>query len=221
MPLALMSSAGKDCTLALDRARRRGLEVRWFANIYEGGTGRVRFHGVRHELVEAQARALGLEPVLYATDPAPFEPVFLRLLHDLKRRGSTGIVFGNIHLADVRDWYEQRVVAAGLEHLELLWGEPSIEVAHEVVERGYHGLIVSVNLTMRATRFLGRELDADLLTDLGITDDLDPSGERGEFHTFVYDGPEFRAPVRFELGELLEIDGHRMLDLIPADGAGD
>ncbi|MDH3496874.1 MAG: adenosine nucleotide hydrolase [Gemmatimonadota bacterium] len=220
MSLALMSSAGKDCTLALDRARRRGLAVRWFANIYESDTGRVRYHGVRHELVEAQARALGLEPVLYATNPAPFDAVFLQLLQELKRRGCTGVVFGNIHLADVRDWYEQRVVAAGLAHVELLWGEPSIEVAHEVVERGYHGLIVSVNLTMPATRFLGRELDADLLTDLGITDDLDPSGERGEFHTFIYDGPEFRAPVPFGLGATLELDGHRVLDLIPGNGGG-
>jgi uncharacterized protein (TIGR00290 family) len=220
MPYALMSSAGKDCTLALDRARRRGLDVRYFANIYEGNTGRVRFHGVRRELVEAQARALSLEPVLYATHPAPFEPVFQRLLQELKRRGCTGVVFGNISLADVRQWYETRVTAAGLEHVELLWGEPSIELIYEVVERGYHGLVVSVNLKERATRFLGRDLDADLITDIGITDELDPCGERGEFHTFVFDGPEFASPVRFRVGERMELEGHRFLDLMPENGGG-
>jgi uncharacterized protein (TIGR00290 family) len=214
-----MSSSGKDCTLALDRARRRRMDVRWLANVYEGNTGRVRFHGVRRALVETQAAALGLDPVLRATHPDPFEAAFDGLLSDLKDRGCTGIIFGNIHLEDVRQWYEARVRAAGLEHVELLWGEPSIELLYEVVERGYHGLIVSVNLRERATEFLGRELDADLVTELGITDDLDPCGERGEFHTFVYDGPEFRAPVRFDVGETLEHEGHRFLDLVPGVGA--
>jgi len=217
MSYALMSGTGKDSTLALDRARRQGLDLRWLASIYDGATGRVRFHGVRHELITAQARALGLEPVLYATHPAPFEPVLMRLLQELKRRGCRGLVFGNIALADVREWWEQRVTAAGFEHVELLWGEPSIEVAHEVVERGYHALVVSVNLAMRATPFLGRELDADLLTELGITDDLDPSGEHGEFHTFAYDGPEFHHPIAFRIGETMELEGHRFLDLVPVD----
>jgi uncharacterized protein (TIGR00290 family) len=210
-----MSSAGKDCTLALDRARRRGLDVRWLANVYEANTGRVRFHGVRHALVEAQARALRLEPVLRATHPDSFETAFERLLADLAGRGCTGVIFGNISLGDVRAWYEQRVRAMGLEHMELLWGEPAIELLYEVVERGYHGLVVSVNLRERAREFLGRELDADLVTELGITDELDPCGERGEFHTFVYDGPEFRNAVPFEVGETLELEGHRFLDLVP------
>lgn len=215
MALALMSSGGKDGTLALDRARRMGLDVRWFASIFEGNTGRLRFHGVPHQLVEAQARALGLEPVFKRTHPDDFETTFARLLDDLTSRGCTGLLFGNIALADVRAWYETRVTAAGLQHLELVWGEPSMEVAYEVVERGYRALVVSVNLAMRAVRFLGREMDADLLTEIGITDDLDPCGERGEYHTFVFDGPEFRAPVPFTVGERMEREGHRFLDLQP------
>jgi diphthamide synthase (EF-2-diphthine--ammonia ligase) len=122
MALALMSSGGKDGTLALDRARRQGLDVRWFASIFEGHTGRLRFHGVPHSLVEAQARALGLEPVLKRTHPDSFDVAFDRLITDLRGRGCTGVVFGNIALADVRSWYETRVTAAGLAHLELLWG---------------------------------------------------------------------------------------------------
>lgn len=213
MPYALMSSGGKDSTLALDRARRNGLDVRFFANIYEGSTGRVRFHGVRAELVAAQARALGLDCVQVHTHPEPFEPVFQDLLARLKARGCTGIVFGNIHLADVRAWYEARVTAAGLQHVEPLWGDPAIELLHEVVERGYHALVVSVDLTQNAAGFLGRELDADLVIEIGITDDLDACGERGEYHTFVYDGPTFATPVPIHRGRTVEIDGHRFLDL--------
>jgi len=129
------------------------------------------------------------------------------------------VMFGNISLADVRAWYEERVTAAGLAHHEPLWGEPSMELAYEVVERGYHALVVAVNLEMRAVRFLGRELDADLLTEIGITDDLDPCGERGEYHTFVFDGPEFQAPVGFAIGEPLVREGHRFLDLRPTNGS--
>lgn len=218
MAFALMSSGGKDGTLALDRARRGGLDVRWYGSVFEGNTGRLRFHGVRAELVAAQARALGLEPVLTRTHPDTFEEAFSRLLADLKDRGCTGVLFGNITLAEVRQWYEERVTAAGLEHHELLWGEPSMELAYEVVERGYRALVVAVNLEMAARPFLGRELDADLLTELGITDDLDPCGERGEYHTFVFDGPEFRHPIGFNVGDPMEREGHRFLDLLPANG---
>jgi len=210
-----MSSGGKDCTLALDRARRQGYDVRYLANIYEGLTGRIRFHGLRRELIETQAWATGLEPILDHTHPEDFEPVFQRLLQGLKARGCAGVLFGNIHLADVRAWYEERVIASGLAHIELVWGEPSMELVHEVVERGYHGLVVSVDLSQAAAPFLGRELDADLLTDIGITEDLDPCGERGEFHTFIYDGPEFRHPVPFERGQIVDKEGHRFVDLVP------
>lgn len=217
MPYALMSSGGKDGTLALDRARRAGLDVRYLASVYEGNTGRVRFHGVPHELIAAQAAALGLEAVLAPTHPADFEAAFHGVLEDLKGRGCTGIVFGNIHLTDVRGWYEERVHEAGLTHVEPVWGGPAIELVYEVVERGYRTLVVSVDLQQGAVDLLGRELDADLLTDLSITDAFDPCGERGEYHTFVYDGPDFRAPVSFRIGETLEREGHRFLDLIPTE----
>lgn len=213
MAYALMSSGGKDSTLALDRARRLGLEVRYLVNIYEGSSGRVRFHGVRHELVAAQAASLGLECLQDHTGPRDFEQVFLGLLADLGARGCQGVVFGNIYLEDVRGWYEKRVRASGLEHIEPLWGEPAIELVHEVVERGYRAIVVGVDLTRPAAAFLGRELDADLLTDLGITEDLDPAGERGEYHTFVYDGPAFAYPLPIRPGQQVDFDGHRFLDL--------
>ena len=216
MAYALMTSGGKDSMLALDRARQEGLDVRILATIYEGSTGRLRFHGVRHELIAAQAEALGLEYVAAATSPHPFEPVFEQMLRDLKDRDIQGVVFGNIHLADVREWYEERVKAAALEHIEPLWGGPGIEVAWGVVERGHRAVVVSVDLAQRAVPFLGREFDADLVTEIGTMEGIDPCGERGEYHTFVFDGPDFSEAVEFTRGETVEIDGHRFLDLVPA-----
>ncbi len=219
MTYALMTSGGKDSMLALDRARQEGLDVGILATIYEGSTGRIRFHGVRHELIAAQAAALGLEYVEASTSPDPFEPVFEQMLRDLKDRGVEGVVFGNVHLQDVRDWYEERVRAAGLDHVEPLWGGPGIEVAWGVVERGHRAIVVSVDLVRPAVPFLGREFDADLVTELGTMEGIDPCGERGEYHTFVFDGPDFSEPVSFVRGETVEIDGHRFIDLVPPGAA--
>jgi uncharacterized protein (TIGR00290 family) len=218
MPYALMTSGGKDATLALDRTRRDGLDVRLLVTLYDGAASRVRYHWVRRELLHDQARALGLELLAVPTPPDTYEPVFNDVLVRLRERGYEGVIFGNVHLADVRAWYERRVRAAGLKHVEPLWGEPSVEVAWTVVERGYRAVVVSVNLAERATRFLGCEFDADLVTQITVMEGLDPCGERGEYHTFVFDGPEFRHPVGFSRGQITETDGHRFVDLIPLNG---
>jgi uncharacterized protein (TIGR00290 family) len=221
MSYALMTSGGKDAMLALDRARRTGLDVSLLVSLYDGATSRIRFHGVRRQLLDLQAAALGMEVLALPVPPGGYEPVFNDALDALRARGLSGVIFGNISLADVRAWYEQRVVAAGLEHVEPLWGGPAVEVAWEVVERGFRALVVSVNLEERATTFLGREFDADLVTQISVIDRLDPSGERGEYHTFVFDGPDFAHPVGFTRGQPMELEGHRVLDLLPPNGSRD
>lgn len=211
-----MTSGGKDSTLALDRARRDGMEITSLVNIYEGSSGRVRFHGIRHELIRRQAQAMGIELIAAHTTPDDFETVFGNLLKTLVGRDIDGVVFGNVHVADVRAWFEERVRAAGLEHIEPLWGDPPVELAWEVVERGYRALVISVDLHRKAVPFLGREFDADLVTEITTTDDLDPCGEHGEYHTYVFDGPEFTDQVAFERGDTVDIEGHRFIDLVPA-----
>lgn len=219
MSYALMSSGGKDAMLALDRARRAGYHVPLLVSLYDGATSRVRYHGVRKQLLDLQATALDLELLALPVPPGGYEPVFNDALRNLRARGIRGVVFGNISLADVRAWYEQRVVAADLEHVEPLWGDPAVEIAWEVVERGFRPIIVSVNLAEHAIPFLGREFDADLVTQISVQDQLDPSGERGEYHTFVFDGPDFAHPVGFTTGQTIEEDGHRILDLLPPNGS--
>ena len=218
MSYALMTSGGKAATVALDRARREGLDVQFLAALYDGATGRVRFHGLRKQLLVDQAQALGVELLSAPTLPDAHEPVFNDMLDQLRDRGVSGVIFGNISLTDDRSWYEERVRAAGLEHVEPLWGEPAVEVAWEVVERGYRAVITSVNLVQRAVPFLGREFDADLVTEISCMEGVDPCGERGEYHTFVFDGPEFTHPVGFTQGTTLESDGHRFVDLVPLNG---
>ena len=137
------------------------------------------------------------------------------LLGDLEQRGVTGIVFGNIHLADVREWYETRVTAAGLAHVEPLWGEPPLSLVREVVERGFRPIVVSVDLQQGAADLLGREIDDDFVKTVEIRKNMDPCGERGEYHTFVYAGPTFNDPISVERGDVREERNHSLLDLLP------
>ena len=209
---ALAWSGGKDSTLALDRALRRDLDVRYLLNIYEGSSGRVRFHGVRREWIAEQADALGLELVQHHTHPDDFETVFLAALDQLKAIGVHGIVFGNIHLADVRAWYEERTTARGFRHVEPLWGEPPGALVREFVRRGHRARIVSVDLTQGRSEWLAREINDALVAEIEAAPGVDPCGEKGEYHSFAFGGPLFARSLEMREKARIEMEGHALLD---------
>jgi uncharacterized protein (TIGR00290 family) len=211
---ALGFSGGKDSMLALDRAIRRGWPVTYLLNLYDAASQRVRFHGVRQELIQAQADALGIALLSYPTRPDGFEQVFRGALDDLRRRAVDAIIFGNIHLADVRAWYEERTTARGLTHLEPLWGEPVGVLAREVVQRGYHAILTSVELARAREAWLGQPLSDTLIHEFEEAG-IDACGERGEYHTFVSSGPLFRQPLSINLGERVSMPGYALIDILP------
>ncbi len=211
---ALSWSGGKDSTLALDRALRNGIPVQYLFNLYDAETARVAFHGVRAELIRQQAERLGLEIVQLATPPGEFERVFLEGLDRLRALDVTGIVFGNIHLADVRAWYEERTRGRGLDHVEPLWGEDPNALVAEVFARGYHTVIVSVDLQRGKREWLGRELTPALAAEIAATPGVDPAGECGEYHTYVFGGPLFSHPLQLTTADIVEYKGHALIELI-------
>lgn len=216
---ALASSGGKDSTLALHRAVTRGLRVTHLLSVVDAESGRVPYHGLRREMLGAQAEALGLELVQEEAGPDGFEEALTRGLGRLVDDGVRGVVFGNIHLEEIREWYEERVTGRGLEHVEPLWQGDPARLAREFVHFGYRGRVISVNLEDGDPEWLGRDVDDGLLAEIASRPDTDPCGERGEYHSFVWDGPLFRRPVRAREGETMEVEGHRLLDLVP-DGVG-
>ncbi|MGH7475922.1 MAG: diphthine--ammonia ligase [Longimicrobiales bacterium] len=219
MLCALSWSGGKDSALALDRAVGLGHDVRILFNIYEGNTGRVRFHGVRRELIQAQAAALGVELIQRRTHPLDYEAVFLSVLEELSTRGIEAVAFGNIHLTDIRAWYEERTTAHGFAHVEPLWGTSPKRLLDELCSRGWRARIVSVNLELGHPDWLSREVDAAFAATLQRLPDVDPAGERGEYHSFVFAGPLFPEPVDFAVGKTFEREGHRIEDLLPVPPA--
>ena len=215
-PYALMWSGGKDGALCLRRARRAGLRVERLVNFHDAATGRVRFHGTRVEMIERQAAALGLELSAIATSWGEMEGRLLEELARLREEGFAGVVLGDIHLADVRAWYEERVLAAGLEHVEPIWGEAPSALLREYVDGGGKAVITCVDRTKLDDSWLGRRLDAAFLEEVAATG-IDACGENGEYHSFAYGGLEFgSSEVGWRAGERREEPGFAQLDLLPA-----
>ncbi len=209
---ALMWSGGKDSALALMRARSRGLDVTRLLNIYDPATDRVRFHATRRELIKAQADAIGIEVMQYGVAWDRYEAAFRELLAGLKADGFRGVVFGDIHLADVRAWYEDRVRASGLEHVEPIWGEPPADLVAEFVASGSRAVITCVELPKLDETWLGRIIDERFVRDIGALP-VDPAGENGEYHSFTFAGPLFRTPVRWRPGARRDDGDFAQLDL--------
>jgi len=209
---ALMWSGGKDSALALDRARRAGMEVSRLLTFYDSATKRVRFHATRVEILEAQAAAVGIGLRAIPTTWAEMEANLRLELASLHEEGFTGVVFGDIHLADVRAWYEDRVRATGLEHIEPIWGEPPGLLLAEFISSGGRAVITCVDLAKLDEAWLGRIIDERFAREIEAAG-ADPCGENGEYHSFAFAGPVFKMPMPWTAGERRLDSGFAQLDL--------
>jgi diphthine-ammonia ligase len=211
-PYALMWSGGKDSALALDRARRAGIDVARLVSFYDSATRRVRFHATRVEMLGTQASAIGIDLRAIPTSWPEMEATLGRELASLGAEGFAGVVFGDIHLADVREWYERRVTAAGLEHVEPIWGESPESLLREFVASGGRAVVTCVELAKLDESWLGRIIDEAFATEIGKTG-ADACGENGEYHSFAFAGPVFTRPVTWLAGERRLDGGFAQLDL--------
>ena len=207
-----MWSGGKDSALALWRARRRGLEVGWLVNVYDRATERVRFHATPVDAIALQARAARTTLVSVPTDWETFDASLRETLTRLVNEGCHGVVFGDIHLADVRGWYEERTRAAGLEHVEPLWGEAPASLLAEFVAIGGRAVLTCVETAKLDASWLGRVIDADFVRDIAATS-IDPCGENGEYHSFAFSGPFFKSAVPWRAGERRDDGRFAQLDV--------
>nr|WP_086939719.1 diphthine--ammonia ligase [Thaumasiovibrio occultus] len=197
-------SSGKDSALALYLALRDPkFQIQTLLTTVNETHQRVSMHGLRVELLEQQAEALGLPlEKIWLPETVTMEEyeVLMRAAVDkLKARGLNDTFFGDIYLEDLRAHREAQLSSVGITAHFPLWQRDTRELLDQLLSLGFKAVVVAVDGSKLDESFVGRELNADFIADL--PKDVDPCGENGEFHTFVFDGPNFRHPVPFTLGD--------------------
>lgn len=211
-------SCGKDSATALYRLQQDAdYEVAGLLTTLTEGYDRVSMSGVRSELLRRQGAALGLPLYEVWIPPACVNAVYEarmgEAVQQLEAEGVEGVAFGDLFLEDVRAYRERQMAPTGLECVFPIWGEDTTALARWMTEN-LRASIVCVDPRQVPEDLVGREYDAALLADLPAS--ADPCGERGEFHTFVRDAPNFTSPVELSAGEVVERDGFWFADLVPA-----
>jgi uncharacterized protein (TIGR00290 family) len=212
-------SGGKDSSYALWRLLRDDrYEVAGLLTTLTEDYDRISMHGIRRELLDAQADALGLTvlPVYIPRNAGngQYETAMGEAVRQMLADGVQAVAFGDLFLEDVRAYREKMLAGTGLGPVFPLWGEDTAGLARSVIADGFRAVLTCVDLAQLPLSFAGREFDASLLADL--PPGADPCAERGEFHTFVYDAPHFRAPLAFTRGEVVEREGFAFADMVPA-----
>lgn len=212
-------SSGKDSAWALHLLRQTpDVEVVGLLTTVNGVHQRVAIHAVRLELLQRQAEALGL-PVQIIQLPSPctndqYEAAMGKFVVESKRCGIECMAFGDLFLADIKEYREAKLAGTGITPLFPLWLAPTDLLAREMISSGLRAVVTCVDPRHLSLRFAGREFNDAFLDDL--PKDVDPCGERGEFHTFAFDGPMFEKAVNVQRGAVVERDGFGYADLLPA-----
>lgn len=212
-------SSGKDSTFALHVERQDpSIEVVGLLVTMDAAVDRVAVHSVRRALLEEQADRLGL-PLHLVEIPSPcpngvYEARMTAAWAVARAADVQCVVFGDLFLADVRAYREHTLAGTGLTPLFPLWGRPTAVLAREMLDLGLRAVLTCVDPTRVPASYAGRCFDRALLDEL--PPGVDPCGENGEFHTFVWDGPGFWAPIPVDTGEVLEREGFVYCDVHPA-----
>ncbi len=220
MNKVLMSwSGGKDSAMALYEIHQaREHHVAALLTTLSREDERLGIHYVRGELIEAQAASINL-PLGKILIPrgamnAEYEREMAKALAEFRKsEGIEAIVFGDLFLEDIRQYREQFLARQRMRGLYPVWGRETKQFAVDFIKLGFKAIVVSVNAQMLDESFTGRMLDEEFLKELPVG--VDPCGEQGEFHSFVFDGPIFERAVKFKRGEISLRDGHYCCDLLP------
>jgi diphthine-ammonia ligase len=206
-------SGGKDGCLACYEAIRSGYDVRCLVNFISGRHQRVRFHGTPKNLLDAQSQAVGIRLIQRATADDDYEAVFKETLRGLLPEGLEGMVFGDIHLEEHREWGRRVCAEVGIEAVHPLFGRSSADVLQEFLASGFEAVIISGQPSFFSGEQMGQRLDQRFAPWCGRAEGLDVCGENGEYHTIVLDGPLFWRRLRLTESEPVQVDGHWFLDI--------
>ena len=212
-------SGGKDSALALHELQKTGnYEVAALLTTLTRDPERVCMHDVPGMLLEQQAESLGLtlEKIFISENASnkEYESTMREVLARYRQSGVTSVVFGDVFLKELREYREERLSTVGMKGLFPLWDKDTAELACTFINLGFRAVVTSADSHRLDSIFVGRDFDEQFLSMLPFT--VDPCGENGEFHSFVYDGPIFRPPVLYTTGPVTQREnGFYYCDLIP------
>lgn len=214
-------SGGKDSAISLYEVQKsKKYEILSLLTTITGDYDRVSMHGVRRTLIEQQARSLGLpvEEVFIDKDSIneDYESKMRELLTRFKGEGVSAVVFGDIFLEEVREYRETNLAKLGMKGIFPLWGRDTAELVRSFIALGFQAITTCVDSKVLDEGYAGRSLDEKFLADL--PPNVDPAGENGEFHSFVFDGPIFRERITCTVGKPVLRDCFYFCDLLPVEG---
>jgi uncharacterized protein (TIGR00290 family) len=216
MKILVSWSSGKDSAWMLHVLRQDpALQIGGLLTTMNEHFDRVAMHAVRRRLLEAQADAAGVPlrtvPLPWPCTNEEYEARMRTAVGQAVADGFTCVAFGDLFLEDVRKYREEKLAGTGLAPLFPIWGIPTDELAARMVDTGLRSVLTCVNPKHLDRSFAGRQFDRTLLNDLPAG--VDKCGERGEFHSFAWDGPMFKHPVSITVGEVVERDGYVFADV--------
>jgi uncharacterized protein (TIGR00290 family) len=217
-PILFCWSGGKDSAMALHALlQREDLHVIALLTTVTEGYERISMHGVRRELLDRQAKSIGLPLHEVRIPPQCGNPLYEARMEEALRlhytNGVRSIAFGDIFLEDLRAYREKNLARIGMTALFPIWKRDTRELIRHFHASHFRSIAVCVDGRVLDRTFAGRELDQTFFNDLPAG--IDPCGENGEFHTFVFDGPIFRSPIPVHTGEIIERDSFIFCDLLP------
>ena len=218
LPLVFAWSGGKDSAMALHCLLRDSeFEVAGLLTTVTEGYERISMHGVRRELLQQQAASIGLAleevRIPQQCPNTTYESQMAEAMLRYRDRGILHVGFGDIFLRDLRAYREEKLAQAGMSCIFPLWDVDTRELAERFMAEGFRARTACIDPRKLDRSFAGRELNAEFFRDLPIG--VDPCGENGEFHTFVFDGPIFGSPVPVVTGQVVERDSFVFCDLLP------
>lgn len=211
-------SSGKDSAWTLHLLRQRpDIHVAALVTTFNSEANRVAMHAVRRALVEMQADRTGI-PLWAVELPWPctnrdYEERMRAVCQRASTEAITAVAFGDLFLQDIRDYRVRQLQGTGLEPLFPVWQLPTDQLGREMIAAGVKAKLTCVDPAKLAKSFAGRDYDHQLLQEL--PPGIDPCGENGEFHTFVYDAPVFSGPIHVRTGEVVERDAFVFADVLP------
>ena len=205
IPIILFWSGGKDCSYTLNELLlKEEYDVRYLLSTINGNFRRLSMHGIREEIIEQQAKSVGIplkKVYVYDGNNKEYELAIETVIREFKAQGINTVAFGDIFLEDLREYREMKMKELEMNCLFPIWKKNTRSLVEEFINKGFISHTCCVNDGYLSREWVGRKIDYQFLKELPLS--VDPCGENGEFHTFCSDGPIFKTPISFQIGEII------------------